>query len=527
MRGQDYFRHLSLYANPFPVVPDVSNYYLPKHLNTVLSEIEHVIQARKGFAIVTGEVGLGKTTMSRVLMGILQKKEVSIALILNTLAQGEMLLSEINKDFGLEVDQATFSQKMDTLNTHLQRCYGEGINCVIVIDEAQNLSVESLELVRLISNLETESHKLVQVLLIGQPELRATLGMYELRQLKSRVAYQAEIRPYSLEETKHYIHFKLNAAGNKGGVSVPDTVIEVVQRISAGNPRLINLLMDRYLYALVAYGCQSLDAKEVKNMALDAGLDVSSESFRYWKVLTITPMLLILVSWIFFRVESVNVEESPANNVVVEKPTFLPKAIEKTVKKDTSMKVSSVVSDAMLESFLDAYGLKKKGLYFLEAIQADLEGDWLDRLNALSDWQVVVLPLPLEDILASHATYALSSMPNQPYMLLWKPEIKLSEFYFGYYSEGVKQLQQQLLDLGFYNHKPDGVVGTRTIAALAHFQLEQHLKPTGRPDDTSLFLLSYRQHAKTQLDSAKQSFYFMGQHELNLLQVNGKRVVYG
>jgi len=502
MDYQNHLQYLNLDNNPFPLVPDASNYYLPEHINTMILELKHVVDTRKGFAIVIGEVGLGKTTMSRVLMGMLEVDGSSVALVLNTIAQGEALLTEINKDFGLP-EATTFSEKMSVLNMHLLACHSKNRNSVIVIDDAQNLSVDSLELVRQISNLETDSDKLVQILLVGQPELKEKLKLHELRQLKSRIAYQAEVRPYSLQETEHYIHFKLNAAGNKGGIQVPSDSVKMVQALSAGSPRLINLIMDRYLYALIAYGCKTLDRKQVESIAIDAGLtELKRNVLLQWKLWAIG--LLVLVSGMLFlvwtgKISKAVVEmqaESKVNHEADLKDVGLAKGM--VTKKDMRVvgeaglgEISNVIKNAELVRFLEAYGMESYVSEFEDAIENGMQGKALDKVNALSEWKVVILPMVIKQVREEYTVYRLKVMKKNACMLLWMPTVFPKAFYFGYQSQAVRWLQSKLLFLGFYEGNLDGVVGTKTITALAYFQAQHHLPATAYPDFSTLFLLEY------------------------------------
>jgi len=179
MRYLDYF---GLRFNPFPVVPDVENFFLSRNIDRVITEIVHGIDTRKGFMVLTGEIGLGKTTICRKIMNILEEKGTETSLVFHTAYQDVELLREINRDFGLEAGTLNLGTQMKVLNDFLLSRNAEGRNCTIIIDDAQNLSNKSLELIRMISNLETDHQKLVQILLIGQPELVDKLNSSDLRQ---------------------------------------------------------------------------------------------------------------------------------------------------------------------------------------------------------------------------------------------------------------------------------------------------------------------------------------------------------
>ncbi len=265
-----YLGYLGLTRNPFPVVPDAENFFLPARLDVLITELLHSIYTRKGFMVLTGEVGLGKTTISRRLLHVLSERRVETALVFNTLVEGAELLQEINRDFGIEMRVDGLKDNLTLLNDFLLQRYSEGVNCAIIIDDAQNLSTRNLELVRMISNLETNAHKLVQIVLIGQPELLEKLDSHELRQLKSRVVVNARVRPFDLEELKQYIYFRLNTAGGGAQVQIAESAFRLIHELTGGTPRLVNILMERCLYGLFAYQTSRIGRK----LVLEVGAEI-------------------------------------------------------------------------------------------------------------------------------------------------------------------------------------------------------------------------------------------------------------
>lgn len=269
--------HFGFQRNPFPVVPDATGFYFSRHTETIVVEVLHAIESRKGFMVITGEVGLGKTTLSRRILRELEDRGIQTALVFNTFHQGAELLREINKDFGLEKDVSLALRSHDlqsqlaALNEFLLMNLALGVNCAVIIDDAQQLSMESLELVRQVSNLETDSEKLVQILLVGQPELDAKLKAFELRQLQSRIVLKHVVSPFTLEETRQYVPFKLKHAGGDGRLRVTPSAFRLLHRLSGGNPRQINILMDRCLYAVVAFDRGEIDRRLLGDAARDAG----------------------------------------------------------------------------------------------------------------------------------------------------------------------------------------------------------------------------------------------------------------
>ncbi|MBF0125935.1 MAG: AAA family ATPase [Magnetococcales bacterium] len=288
--SEAYLKFLGLKHNPFPVAPDADVFFLPARIDSLITEVLHCIYTRKGFLVITGEVGLGKTTVSRRILRTLDETRVETALIFNTFIQGGDLLEEINRDFGIEEMGQSSQANMAALNRFLIERYAAGVNCAIVIDDAQNLTEESLEMVRMISNLEVHAEKLVQILLVGQPELESKLDAHALRQLKSRIVVHARMHPYNLEELKQYIAFKLNAAGSKGGLTIPESSYRLLQALTLGNPRRVNILMDRCLYGLFAYNTMRLSRRVVLEVAKELGMQQPGTNWGVWMKRLVLPV---------------------------------------------------------------------------------------------------------------------------------------------------------------------------------------------------------------------------------------------
>ena len=260
----NYLEFFGLDFNPFPVAPDDENFYFSEHIEQVVSEIVHGILMRKGFMVLTGDVGLGKTTICRWIMNLIEKKKVHTSLVFHTSFQDVELLAEINRDFGIRPDGSGFSDQMWALNQFLLEQNREGRNCAIIIDDAQNLSYQSLELVRMISNLEAYHEKLVQILLIGQPELMEKLNSDRLRQLKSRIIISKNVYPLRPSEVASYVKFKLNNAGNKGLITIDPKALKLLHQLTGGNFRQLNTLMDRCLYAAFLDNTKEIGAQTIK-----------------------------------------------------------------------------------------------------------------------------------------------------------------------------------------------------------------------------------------------------------------------
>ena len=206
------------------------------------------IQERKGIIMVTGEIGIGKTTMCRSLLSQLDKS-VKTALVLNPYFSEVQLLEFIVQDFGIKAQKRSRLSFVNELNKFLLEESALGNNAVIVIDEAQNLSCRQLEQVRLLSNLETDKEKLLQIILVGQPELRDKLNLFQLRQLKQRVMVDYHIEPLDEFELGDYINHRLGIAGGNSPKTIgfTDEAVKEICQFSQRVPRLINLICDRAL----------------------------------------------------------------------------------------------------------------------------------------------------------------------------------------------------------------------------------------------------------------------------------------
>lgn len=243
-----YERFFFLTEKPFHITPDTRFLYLGRKHTEAIELLSYGISERKGFILLTGEVGTGKTTLCRALLDRLPQRTES-ALILNPMLSGEELLTTIVHDFGLRPAGTTPSAYIDCLNNFLLERYAGGGNAVVIIDEAQHLNPAAMEMVRLLSNLETEREKLLQIVLVGQPELREKLKMRELRQLNQRVTIRFHLDPLDLGETAAYIENRLKVAGSNGSVEFTAYALQSVHRGSGGIPRMINIVCDRALTA--------------------------------------------------------------------------------------------------------------------------------------------------------------------------------------------------------------------------------------------------------------------------------------
>jgi len=242
-----YKEFYGLRANPFNVNPDPRYLFLTRHTEEALACLTYGIQSRKGFVLLTGEVGTGKTTLINKLLEWLRLQQVATAFIFNSRLNVPQFLDYMMADFGIPCDTRAKSQILLRLYNWLLDRYRAGETAVLIVDEAQNFSDEVLEEISMLTNLETFTEKLLQIVLVGQPELEQKLKQPQLRQLKQRLTLRAKTHPLTLEETKAYIQQRLRIAGSNGTQIFEPEAMLSVHRYSSGIPRVINLICEHCL----------------------------------------------------------------------------------------------------------------------------------------------------------------------------------------------------------------------------------------------------------------------------------------
>jgi general secretion pathway protein A len=240
-----YEHFYGLREKPFALTPDPAYLFLAKRHRHALTMLEYVLAEASGFALITGEVGCGKTTVVRHFLESAQRP-LNVGFITNTHPGFGQLLPWIMEALGMEVGQASPSDQYRSFVTHVKREFEAGRRAVLVIDEAQNLGVAGLEELRVLSNLNAGKHMLLQTILIGQPELRATLGLQQLRQLAQRIAIDHHLEALRQEETVAYVRHRLAVAGGRPDIFTPEA-LELIHDSTGGVPRLVNLVCDTAL----------------------------------------------------------------------------------------------------------------------------------------------------------------------------------------------------------------------------------------------------------------------------------------
>ena len=290
-----YLEHFNLTERPFSITPDPRFLYMSARHREALAHLLYGLGDGGGFVQLTGEVGTGKTTICRCLLEQIPDN-VDLALVLNPKVTAIELIATVCDELGVSYDEKDVSVKSltDVLNRYLLDAYARGRHTVLIIDEAQNLSADVLEQVRLLTNLETSTQKLLQIILIGQPELRTLLAREDMRQLAQRVTARYHLKPISREETSAYIKHRLQICGASQPV-FNKRAVDRIQHLSGGIPRLINVLCDRSMLGAYVEGKKQVDTRVVKKAAHEVLALDGEEQVRRNRLPVLLAALLVLL----------------------------------------------------------------------------------------------------------------------------------------------------------------------------------------------------------------------------------------
>ena len=323
-----YYHYFGLSENPFSIAPNPQFLYMSDRHREALAHLTFGLRESGGFVLLTGEVGTGKTTVSRCLLEQLPDN-TDVAFIFNPTLTEQELLATICDDFGLAYPPTpTLKQLTDLLHQHLLANMARGRETVLIIDEAQHLQPQVLEQLRLLTNLETNTRKLLQVILIGQPELQLLLGRRELRQLAQRITARYHLLPLTLDEVARYVSHRLAVAGCSRPLFTK-AAIKRLHQVSGGVPRLLNLLCDRSLLGAYAQSAPMVDRKHIDHAASETLLpsDEPQSQRRRWPlpgIVAVTAASLLLLAAVSYAVVLVHDALSSAPAAVTAPPSAKP-----------------------------------------------------------------------------------------------------------------------------------------------------------------------------------------------------------
>lgn len=518
-----YASYFGLSENPFAITPDPRYLFLSGRHTEALAHLLYGVTESGDFIQLTGEVGTGKTTLIRSLLEKLPDS-VDAALIINPRVSIPEFLRAICRELHIDCTPQQSSQELiDALNAHLLEIHAQGRRVVLIIDEAQALSREVLEQVRLLTNLETSRQKLLQIILVGQPELRELLARADLRQLAQRITGRYHLEPLSPKDTRAYVHHRLNVAGALAPIFTPSG-LRAVWHFTQGIPRLINIICDRALLGAYTSELRQVDGGLVRHAAHEVLEHRNRGSNRHallWLGSTAVVLLsavTVLAATGHLGLRSTAAPALPAAKKIAAPPvaSTTPAVTPQSWLADPAHPTDTDTAFATLFSLWSAhYTPGGTGSGCLEAQQAGLRclyrnGTWnnlrnfdLPAIITLTDaqgiqHQVVVTRLVGEQVTvragSTRQTFPLSAIDPLwygDYLLLWKPDIHAPlPLAPGMIGTAVAWLRTQLATL---QHTPDSGSSTydaSLTAAVKQFQAAHHLKPDGIAGEETLIQLN-------------------------------------
>ncbi len=314
---ESYIQFFALKDNPFRITPDLDFFFMSSVHQEALGSLEFLMESEEGFAVIIGEPGTGKTITIRKFISQLPEN-VEYAYILFPNLSPEEMFRAILEDFGIDIDDSATKNKLfSTLKEFLIKKRKEGKKILIIIDEAQNLPIETLEELRILSNLETDKEKLLQIILLGQPELEKKLNSDALRQLKQRITVIARLSNLTKDEMVNYINYRLAKAGNST-IKISNSAYKEIFKYTQGNLRQINQIMERALMSAFVKNSHQIDREDIKEAAESLGISKMKRKKSFYLILPAILFFLLVafsLSGYYFFSKDIQQEKKPEKNL--------------------------------------------------------------------------------------------------------------------------------------------------------------------------------------------------------------------
>jgi len=517
-----YWDHFGFKEPPFALTPNPAFLFLSSPHQEAFAHLLYAIENRVGFIELSGEVGTGKTTIVRTLLNQLDPEIYRTALIFNPTLSPLGLLKEVNSEFGLASAGDEMRDLLQALNAYLLEENRAGRTVVLVIDESQNLSVEVLEHIRLISNLETHSDKLIQIVLVGQPELRSLLARPELRQLDQRITVRYHLKPMCLADSSDYIRHRIRfAAGGRDTLIFSPGAVKRIFRYSGGLPRLINGVCDRALLLAYTRGCREISP----SMASLSIADLRKESSRPWrgpglKALAAALLLASLALAAFLILAGTETPEAK-QAAPQAASVFSPELAFSGLGAVSEQENLHAAVNALLAAWQAAPVVPVPGqlatlrtLARQRGLTATKIGGNLDALVALDAPALLHVSVPgsgtrlialtgigKEGVSVVPAIGGRSRLTREELALIWSGGATLlwkdfhaisSRAKSAEKAEGIRLLQGLLKQVGCYQGPLNGSLGKMTKAAISEFQRREQITVDGQAAGQTLLLLYRR-----------------------------------
>ena len=490
-------KYFGLTENPFNLTPDPKYLYFSEVHKEALSHLKYGIDERKGFILITGEVGAGKTTLCRVLLTTLPDT-IKTALILNPTLSDIELLQTINQEFGINSASVSKKALLDDLYGFLLDVRSKNKNAVLIIDECQNLSPDVLEEIRMLSNLETEKEKLLQIVLIGQPELKSMLSTPSLKQINDRITVRYHMGLLSKPDTRDYIKHRLIISGSHGDINFSRAALNKIFKFSGGLPRRINAACERSLLIAFTKGTNTITGS-IAYQAIKEITGEYHEASYFKKALVTTAIAAVFAGLIFFWRPILSlIDENIGMAKINEQPSQI---IQPVASISSPLGNNCVMKD--YKNALDSLKLFRDNVGANSVLNLHPPLDLLKSISKpfiASVWGGYCIVEHINDNTAEligkdrgRINVPIKSFSDvyQGYtVMIYKKNTERVTFDIASTGEGVKKIQEKLKDLGYISIDPNGIYGIETSEGVEKLQETCGLAKDGIAGTETLALIN-------------------------------------